>query len=220
MDLEGKLKESGFFTSLPAGSLRQLAEICFLRRAKKREVLFLEGDEGGLFFQLLSGRIQLYRLSEDGREIAIKVVRPGEIFAEVILFEQDRYPVCGSAITDCELIAVPSRQFACLLENRDFRNNFILMLMKKQRYLTDRIMYLTSGDAESRFKSFLIEQYGESGNYRIGISKRDIATAIGVTPETLSRLIHRLTESGIMDWSRERLSIDSSYLKGTNSFGI
>ena len=213
MDLEGKLAASGFFTSLPAVSLRQLAEICFLRKAKKRETLFWEGSEGGLFFQLLSGRVQLYRLTEDGKEVAIKVVQPGEIFAEVILFEQDSYPVCGQAITDCELIAIPSRQFSCLLENRDFRNNFIAMLMKKQRYLTDRIMYLTSSDAESRFFSFLIEQYGQTGKYRIGISKRDIATAIGVTPETLSRLIHRLTGSGIMEWTGERLVIDASYLK-------
>jgi CRP/FNR family transcriptional regulator len=210
MELEKKIIEAEFFENLPPGSLKQLAEICMPRKAKKKEVLFLEGNEGGIFFLLLSGRVQLYRLSEDGKEVAIKVIGPGEIFAEVIIFEEDRYPVCASALTDCELIAVPTLQFVCLLENHDFRNDFIGMLMKKQRYLTNQIMYLTSNDVESRFYRFLIDQYGDSGEYEIGISKKDIATAIGATPETLSRMIHRLSESGLIDWRGTRLWVDPS----------
>ena len=154
MDLEKKLVETGFLGSLSPGSLKQLAQICIPKKAKKKVVLFLEGREGGLFYLLLSGRVQLYRLSQDGREIAIKVVGPGEIFAEVIIFEEDAYPVCASTLTECELIAVPAMQFTCLLENPGFRNDFIAMLMKKQRYLTDRIMYLTSSDVENRFFKF------------------------------------------------------------------
>jgi CRP/FNR family transcriptional regulator len=210
MNLEQKLTEAEFFANLPAASRIQLAEICIPKKAKKKEVIFLEGSEGSLFFLLLSGRVQLYRLSEEGKEVAIKVIGPGEIFAEVIIFEQERYPVCASALTECELVAVPTMQFTCLLENQDFRNDFIAMLMKKQRYLTDQIMYLTSNDVESRFFRFLVEQYGDSGVYDITISKKDIATAIGATPETLSRLIHRLSESGRIDWKNTRLRVDSS----------
>ncbi len=215
MSLENKLAGIEFFASLTAGSRKALAEICMPKKTKKREVLFLEGSEGGLFFLLLSGRVQLYKLSEEGKEVPIKVIAPGEIFAEVIIFEEETYPVCAVTLTDCDLIAVPALQFACLLENEDFRNDFIAMLMKKQRYLTDRIMYLTSNDAESRFFSFLVEQYGGSGDYEIGISKKDISTAIGVTPETLSRLIQRLGKSGIIEWEGKRLRVDTSYL---NSF--
>jgi len=211
--IEEKLSEHGFFASLSAASLRRLAEICILKKAKKREVLFLEGSEGGLFYLLLAGRVQLYRLSEDGNEIPIKVIVPGEVFAEVIAFEEPRYPVCAVTITECELIAVPAVQFSCLLESEAFRNDFIGMLMKKQRYLTDRIMYLASGDAEGRFFRFLLEQYGATGAYDVGISKKDISTAIGVTPETLSRLINRLSEAGIIEWRGGKLQVDTAYLK-------
>ena len=50
MNLEKKLVETGFFESLSAGSLKQLAEICILKKAEKKTVLFLEGREGGLFY--------------------------------------------------------------------------------------------------------------------------------------------------------------------------
>jgi CRP-like cAMP-binding protein len=213
MDLEKKLAESGFFGSLHPGSLKQLSEICLVKKVKKKEVIFLEGREGGLFYLLLSGRVQLYRISEDGKEIAIKVLGPGEIFAEVIIFEEVSYPVCASTLSECELVAVPAIQFTCLLESQGFRNDFITMLMKKQRYLTDRIMYLTSSDVENRFFRFIAEQYGTSGEYEIGISKKDIATAIGATPETLSRLIHRLNDSGLIEWEGPRLRVDASCLE-------
>ena len=213
MDLEQKLIASGFFGSLSPGSLAQLAQICIPKKTAKKTVLFLEGRQGGLFYVLLTGRVQLYRLSDEGREVAIKVVGPGEIFAEVILFEKDAYPVCASTLTDCELIAIPALQFSCLLENPGFRNDFIALLMKKQRYLTDRIMYLTSSDVEARFFGFLAEQYGLSGNFEINISKKDIATAIGATPETLSRLIHRLSSSGLIEWVGSSLKVDPSCLE-------
>jgi len=206
------LAKSSFFESLPDASRRQLARICVLKKAKKREIIFLEGSKGDLFYQLVSGKVQLYRLNDEGREIAIKVVKPGETFAEVILFDQDRYPVCALAITGCELIAVPVSEFSRLLENREFRNDFISMLMKKQRYLTDRIMYLTSNDAENRFFRFVLDQYGNAGEYTIGLSKKAISTAIGVTPETLSRLVHRLSDSDVLDWTGDHLNISRAYL--------
>ncbi|MBT3271678.1 MAG: Crp/Fnr family transcriptional regulator [Spirochaetales bacterium] len=210
MDIKHKLLESDFFSSLSHANIELLAEICIPKQASRHETLFLEGQEGGLFFLLLSGRIQLYRLNADGREIAIKVIGPGEIFAEVILFEVDTYPVCAATISDCGLLAIPVFQFSCLLENPDFRDDFISMLMKKQRYLTSRIMYLTSHDVEARFFGFLEEQFGRQSEYLIALSKKDISTAIGATPETLSRLIQRLTLENLIMWKGKKLQVDEA----------
>ena len=210
MNIREKLTESDFFSSLSSNNLDLLAEICIHKRVDRHKTLFLEGQEGALFYLLLSGRVQLYRLNDDGREVAIKVVGPGEFFAEVILFEKDSYPVCAATIAPSEMLAIPVLQFSCLLENSDFRNDFIAMLMKKQRYLTDRIMYLTSHDVETRFFGFLEEQFGRKVEYDINLSKKDISTAIGASPETLSRLIQRLTSIGAIRWKGKVLEVDES----------
>ena len=68
-------------------------------------------------------------------------------------------------------------------------------------------MYLTSNDVESRFFGFLEEQFGRREEYEIQISKKDISTAIGATPETLSRLIQRLTSAGVIEWAGKRLRV-------------
>jgi CRP/FNR family transcriptional regulator len=79
------------------------------------------------------------------------------------------------------------------------------MLMRKQRYLTEKIRYLTMHDVDDRFFQFLHEHYGDSSKINLNFSKKDIASAIGTTPETFSRLLNRLTVEG-------RIKISDDYL--------
>ena len=159
---------------------------------------------------LISGNIQLHKNTEDGREVVIRVVKPGEVFAEVVLFEKDRYPVSARAVTEVDILAFPREGIQKLLADEGFRNDFIAMLMAKQRYLTERIQELTTKDVEHRFFTFLRSQYGEKDLITTPLSKKDIAAAIGTTPESLSRLILRLTEDEIIDWQGREIKILSN----------
>ena len=60
------------------------------------------------------------------------------------------------------------------------------MLLRKQRYLADRIQQLTSQDVEQRLRAFLLEQYGRQEQIHAEINKKQLAAAIDATPETLS----------------------------------
>ena len=168
-------------------------------------MLFREGDPGHALFLLRRGHVQLHKTTPDGNEVVIKTVRPGETFAEVVLFEQDRYPVTAVALTDCELIVLPKGDVYRLLGQEDFRRDFMATLMRRMRYLTERIVQLTSQDVETRLLAFLREQFGESGTIEVTLSKKDIAAAVGTTPETISRLIHRLQRRRILSWQGRTL---------------
>ncbi len=195
------------FEETSAGSLDELARIARFERKAKRDILFLEGQDGGSIFILVSGAVQLSKSTAEGREIVIRVVRPGDIFAEVILFEQDSYPVSAVALTECEVISIPRRGFIELLGNERFRIDFLGSLMRKLRYLTDHIKYLTHHDVEERLFLFLKEQFGERETVRIDMSKKDVAAAIGTTPETLSRLLLRLKHDQLLSWKGRTIEI-------------
>jgi CRP/FNR family transcriptional regulator len=81
------------------------------------------------------------------------------------------------------------------------------MLMRKQRYLTERILYLTTREVEDRFFDFLAEQYGRRDVYDIPLAKKDVAAAIGTIPETFSRLLLRLKAEGLGSWDGDRLEL-------------
>jgi CRP-like cAMP-binding protein len=168
----------------------------------KNTTLFHEAEPGESMFLLARGRISLHKLSPEGREVVIKVIQPGEVFAEVILFERKNYPVTAVSLTEILVFKLQRRDLLQLLRQEDFRNDFIAMLLRKQRYLAEKIQQLTSQDVEQRLRAFLREQYGEQSRIEVEINKKQLASAIGATPETLSRLLQDLGRRACLSWKR------------------
>lgn len=196
MDLINLLRFTDFFKDLSDPSLRTLSEICIPKSLEKKQLLFSEGQEGHAVYLLVGGIVQLFKTAEDGRETIIKIIRPGELFGEVILFEQNSYPVSARALKKSDLVLIPRIQLHCLLNEESYRNDFMRMMMSKQRYLTERLLYLTAYDLEERLFRFLSTHYGVKEQYTLSISKKDLASSIGTKPETLSRLLGRLERKG------------------------
>ena len=71
-----------------------------------------------------TGSVRLVKFSQDGKEVMVRLVKPDEIFAEVILFENTSYPVTAIAGDDTELFALNKRAFQDLLSEESFRNGF------------------------------------------------------------------------------------------------
>ena len=205
------IRDAKFFGGLSEAACKQLAELSQRRTIEKRDLLFMEGSEGKAIYLLTSGSLQLVKTNLEGKETVIKTVKEGELFAEVILFEKPRYPVTAIARTDIEVIELPRAGFLKLLDERDFRKDFMAMLMAKQRYLAERIQQLTSMDVEARFVEFLRDHYGTKQPITPDLSKKDIASAIGATPETFSRLLQRLEKRGDFRWKGKSIEVTPEF---------
>lgn len=208
------IRNARFFSELSEAACEKLARLSHRQTVKKRDILFMEGSKGGAIYLLVSGSIQLVKTNLDGKETVIKTVKQGELFAEVILFEKPRYPVTAIARTEAEVIELPRPGFLKLLDEPEFRNDFMAMLMAKQRYLAERIQQLTSMDVEERFREFLREHYGEKATLTPDLSKKDIASAIGATPETFSRLLQKLEKRGDFSWKSKTIRVAGSFWDG------
>ena len=194
------LTESPFFKELSRETLKALASIASSRDLRKRETLFREGEAGKAIYLLRSGAVQLHKTSPDGNDVVIKIVQPSEVFAEVVLFERASYPVTAAALSASEVIIFPREKVHALLSVESFRNDFIAMLMRKQRYLAERIVQQQAHDVEGRLLWFLRDQFGTQRIVTLPFSKKDLAGAIGTTPETLSRLILGVSQRSVLTW--------------------
>jgi len=142
-------------------------------------MLFLEKEKGFSFYILQKGSIKLFKTSEDGTETVIKIVKQGEMFGEVILFEKNHYPVSAAGLMDSTVLMIPKHQFSCLLESEEFRTEFIQGLMNKMRYLTSQLKYLMNHDVEERLFLFLEDHFGSKEQFKINLSKKDVAALTG-----------------------------------------
>jgi len=213
MNIQRILDQTRFFEGISLSSKEALSKVCIPYERPKQTVLFREGEPGEAMYLLARGRISLMKLSPEGRETVIKVLKPGEVFAEVILFEQRLYPVTALALTEILAFQLMRRDLLGLLRQEDFRNDFIAMLLRKQRYLTSRIQQLTSQDVEQRLRAFLLEQYGPQEQIHIEINKKQLAAAIDATPETLSRLLQELKQPKHLFWKQGIISVSPQFWK-------
>jgi CRP-like cAMP-binding protein len=205
------IRNARFFSGLSEAACEKLAALSLRKTVKKRDILFMEGTRGGAVYLLVDGDIQLVKTNPDGKETVIKTVKRGELFAEVILFEKPRYPVTAIARTEAEVIELPRAGFLKQLDEPEFRNDFMAMLMAKQRYLAERIQQLTSMDVEERFVEFLRDHYGEQETITPGLSKKDIASAVGAAPETFSRLLQKLEKRGNFKWAGKTIRTEAGF---------
>lgn len=212
MNILALLSHTELFGSLSEKSRKRIATIAVEKTLKKNQTLFLEGDKGHGIYLLVSGNIQLSKSNASSdRNVIIKSVRPGELFAEVILFESDKYPVTATAVKRSLVFFFPKNQFLSLLESGDFRNEFIHMLLRKQRYLTERLRSLITMDVGDKLFHYLGQHYGAKERIVPGIAKKDLAAAIDATPETLSRLLLRLKKNGTLLWNDGEIIIKRGF---------
>jgi CRP/FNR family transcriptional regulator len=208
------LSRASLFENISPLSMQALADICLPKNLKKKETLFTENDKAFFLYVLVTGGVRLFKTSLGGRDVVIKVVKPNEMFAEAILFESDRYPVSAVAISTSLVFQIPKHQFNCLLEKPDFRNDFLRNLMLKLRFLAGQIQELTHQDVEERLRLFFGRQYGRTGSVNANMSKKDMAAAIGATPETFSRLLLRLKKEGKVRWGKGGIiHINDSFIR-------
>lgn len=207
MDIAEFISRTTFFSGLSPEACERLAARTILRKFPKGRILFNEGESGSVVYLLAGGMVKLARMTEDGTESVVKLISPGDLFGEVILFERTVYPVTATCLSSVSAIILYRSDLRSLLDDEAFRMAFIELLFSKQRELVSRIQQLTAVDLAQRLFYFLRSHYGDARRISINVSKKDVAATLGITPESLSRLLRRLREEGILRWENKVITI-------------
>ncbi len=208
--LEKALKESPYFQGLSQELLSALCQVSVLKRLSKGEHLFFEGEKALGFYFIVDGMMKLYKLSPKGKESVIHIFGPGEIFAEVVLAGSETYPVNAQALTDTTVaFFLKSNLLNLLKRNPDFGLSLIGLLCMRLKTLLKSIENLTLREAGERFIAYLWEltEEGRKVEFTLSIPKSQLALLLGITPETLSRILQRLKEEDIIAVEGKKIKI-------------
>lgn len=176
------------------------------------QLLFNQGDPANAFYWVAEGVIRLFRASPQGDEKVIELAGANRLFAEATLFMGGRYPVNAVAQSPSRLVAFDSRAFKDWLA-RDTERCFRMMAGMSARLhkLVNEIDRLTLMKGADRLLQYLLDHSDpdDTGRQRVEweAPKQVIASRIGVKPETLSRLLHKLTDQGCIELQGQVLYI-------------
>jgi len=204
------LKQGLLFASLTEAQLERVARLAVRIRLKDGESLFEQGDPAERFYLVTGGQIKLFRLSPAGNEKVIEVVMPRSTFAEALMFlERPRYPVGAQALGPAVVISVDARDFASMLKG-SVETCFLLLgdMSRRLRGLLREIDEISLHSATCRIAAYLVNLAPADRNeFELPVTKQVLASRLSVKPETLSRIIKRLSEETIIEVSGSRVGI-------------
>ena len=204
------LKQHHLFSKLTESQLDGVCQFSQLRKLGDGELLFNQADKVTSFFMVLSGRIKLFRMSPDGQEKIIEIVKPGTMFAEALMFtNKEDYPVSSAALSETTVIGINARKFHDMLWDSTATCLLLLGDMSvRLRKLVNEINTLTLQSGTCRVASYLIHEMPEHSNdFKLDTAKKNIAASLSIKPETFSRIIKNMSNQGILTISGSNVSI-------------
>jgi CRP/FNR family transcriptional regulator len=209
------LRRCPLFAGLKEEDLKRIRAIASLKKVGKKEILFSDGEEARGFYVILSGKIKLYKVSAEGKEQILHIVSAPDAFAEAALFLEGSYPAFAEALTDCQLLFFPKRNFIQLIEkNPQLSINMIVTLSHYLKRFASLIEELSLKEVSSRVAKYLIDlqmkltKEGKSPKeVELDLSKTQLALKLGTISETLSRTLAKMKAKGIIDVKRNKILI-------------
>ena len=196
------LANSLLFNGLPAQQLREMAAICIAKRYRRGESIFFEGDPGIGFYMVASGKVKIFKTSLEGKEQILHIFGPGEPFGEVPVFHGNPFPANAETLSEAELLFFPRAEFVGLVSaNPSLALNMLAMLALRLRRFTTQIENLSLKEVPGRLASYLLyltEEQERSDRVVLDIPKGQLASLLGTSSETLSRIFAKMTEEGLI----------------------
>lgn len=210
MDKKVILKNSVLFSELSDKDLKEIADISRVRKFNKGEAIFSEGDPADTFFVLSSGRIEVFKLSAEGKKQILRIVLPGEVVAEAAMFSGKTYPAYADATIDCEILCITQREMLDLLQkNPQLSLRMLGALSNLLRGFTGMIEDLCLRDVPARVAKFMLDRSLKADRdfFQLEMKMGELAQKICTVSETLSRTLRKMRAKGIIDVKGKTITI-------------
>lgn len=197
------------FAALPLADRGELASRMRVRQFARDEVVFHRDDPAGHFFVIVAGTVKLAGADESGREVVIAILRGGDVFGELELFDDQPRSVTVTAITETQALALGREDFFEVLERNPRSMRAMLTLLARTiRDTAGRIEDLVFLDVPSRVAKSLLDLRGLKGSNRdIHLTQEDIAAFVGATRTSVNRVLADLEQQGIIALGRRHIEI-------------
>jgi CRP-like cAMP-binding protein len=221
MDDQELLRTVPIFSELTDGDITSLAKLSSRRRFPKDTVVFFENEEGDSFFMILEGRIKVTILGDDGREVILSMLGPGDFFGEMALLDNEPRSATAIAVEETELLSLNRADFQTVLtDNRSITTALIKILTARLRRANHQISTLALLDVYGRVARVIVDMAREEGRRlrdgRIAFRRathQEIANRIGTTRETVTRMLKDLERQGLIHIEGKEIVVEPDFEK-------
>lgn len=213
IDIPGLLSRMPLFSAMSADDLRNIAETTREKRLHKGEMLFQRGDRPAGFYYVVFGQMKLAFSSSQGNEKVVEVVGPHQSFGEAVMFIDRPVPVFSQALTETLLLHIArDAVFEQIEQDSGFAGRMLAGLSMRLHGLIRDVESYSLRSSVQRVVGYLLQHADDTGDenpaaIELPTSKQVIASRLNLTPETLSRIFHELSNSGLISVQGKNITL-------------
>jgi len=189
-----------------------------IRRFRRKQIVFSQGEPADAVFYLQEGRVRLSVLSKQGKEATITLLGPGDFLGEgCIADDQPVRMATATAVTDCSVLRIEkSEMLRTLHEEHGFSDMFVAYVVERHnRTQADLVDQLFNSSEKRLARALLIlARFGKEGRSETlipNISQETLAEMIGTTRSRVNFFMNRFRKLGFIDYNGG-LQVHSSLL--------
>lgn len=201
------LRKSPVFRDLDPAALDSLVEGGIVQMLPRGAVLFHEGEQPEFCHVILTGRVGLYAVDSDQRDVVVEFFGAGDLFIAPAVILELPYLMSARTTEESRIMMVPAQNFRRALEGEPaLALACTRQLARHWRLLIEQIKELKLKSAAQRLGSYLLTAISEeqgSVSLRLGEERKILAGRLGMTPESLSRSLAQLRAVGVTASGRQ-----------------
>src|SRR5215218_2503838 len=198
------------FSGLGPEEMSRIATHARSLRKARGEFIYIAGDRADNVYILKRGRMKLSVLAESGKEIAIDIIQPGEIFGEFALVDESLRSNMTQALDDVLMWVFSKHDFTTLLTSQPkLALNYIKLVGDRRRRMEKKLSDITSKAVSARICQLLhelstssIEVETIASDYLVPLTHHDVASLIGAARQTTTTVLNDLERRGIIELGR------------------
>jgi CRP-like cAMP-binding protein len=196
------------FKGLNQVDLEDLSQVINSRTYTKGDFIFREGDLSDSLVVIHKGAIKISKFSDEGKEQILHILFPGDFFGQYSLLENKKHYADAEVIEDTTVCLLHKNDFKVILErNPAMAMNFMMALSELLQKADEWIGTISLLEVERRLAKALLlfyEKDDEEEFFQLPVPKKDFASLIGATPETLSRKLVHLQSIQVLELDGRR----------------
>ena len=199
-------------TAKGLGELEKLSKDRKVLHFRKKEMVYMEGDEPNGIVFINKGKLKTFKTHEDGKELITGIHQEGEFIGYTDLIENAEYKESAETLEECEISIIPRTDFFALLySNRDVAAKFIRMLSNNLQDTEERLINLAYNSVRKRVADALLvlqERYQKNGEKTpFSVSREDLASIVGTATESVIRTLSDFKEEKLIDIREKQIYI-------------
>jgi len=179
------------------------------------QILFHEGDEANAVYCLKSGMVKLYKSGGSGDPLIIRLVGPGHLVGYRAVLTDEPFAATAEVVGPTQVCRIPKPLFWELLEtSRGFATRLARYIATELRISEEQLLAQaqhTVTDRTIRLLSLFLDEGSfeprRDAPIHLPLLRSEFAKMVGTTPETLSRVLHRLADSGLLTLTRREIFV-------------